>query len=66
MTGNITAFTSDAGEAVEMVLPGDRIKMTVKLGSPIAIENGMKFAIREGGMTIGAGVVTRMIDSDAP
>jgi elongation factor Tu len=61
VTGNIKAFTSDTGAAVEMVLPGDRIRMTVELGSPIAIENGMKFAIREGGKTIGAGIVTKVI-----
>lgn len=62
VTGNIVAYTSDDGKAVEMVLPGDRIKMTVQLGLPIAIEQGMKFAIREGGKTIGAGVVTKILD----
>jgi elongation factor Tu len=44
-----------------MVIPGDRIKMTAQLISPIAIESGMRFAIREGGRTIGAGVVTSII-----
>ena len=44
-----------------MVMPGDRIKMTAELIAPIAIESGMRFAIREGGRTIGAGVVSEII-----
>ncbi|WP_427161020.1 elongation factor Tu [Aliinostoc sp. HNIBRCY26] len=61
VTGTITAFTSDDGSAAEMVMPGDRIKMTVELINPIAIEQGMRFAIREGGRTIGAGVVSKIL-----
>ncbi|BAU04316.1 elongation factor Tu [Fischerella thermalis CCMEE 5273] len=61
VTGTIKTFTSDDGSAAEMVMPGDRIKMTVELISPIAIEQGMRFAIREGGRTIGAGVVSKII-----
>jgi elongation factor Tu len=61
VTGTIKSFTSDDGSAAEMVMPGDRIKMTVELISPIAIEQGMRFAIREGGRTIGAGVVSKII-----
>jgi elongation factor Tu len=61
VTGSITQFTSDDGVAVEMVMPGDRIKMTVELIYPVAIEDGMRFAIREGGRTIGAGVVSKII-----
>jgi len=61
VTGTIAAFTSDEGEEVEMVMPGDRIKMTVELINPIAIEQGMRFAIREGGRTIGAGVVSKIL-----
>jgi elongation factor Tu len=61
VTGTITTFTADDGSAAEMVMPGDRIKMTVQLISPIAIEQGMRFAIREGGRTIGAGVVSKII-----
>ncbi|MDZ8054337.1 MAG: elongation factor Tu [Aulosira sp. ZfuVER01] len=61
VTGTIQAFTSDDGSAAEMVMPGDRIKMTVELINPIAIEQGMRFAIREGGRTIGAGVVSKII-----
>lgn len=49
------------GEGVEMVMPGDNTKMTVELISPIAMEDGMRFAIREGGKTVGAGVVTKII-----
>ena len=61
VTGTITAFTSDDGSDAEMVMPGDRVKMTVELISPIAIEQGMRFAIREGGRTIGAGVVSKIL-----
>ena len=61
VTGTITDYTADDGSAVEMVMPGDRIKMTVKLINPIAIEEGMRFAIREGGRTIGAGVVSKIV-----
>jgi elongation factor Tu len=45
-----------------MVMPGDRIKMTVELINAIAIEQGMRFAIREGGRTIGAGVVSKILE----
>jgi elongation factor Tu len=48
-------------EGVEMVMPGDNTKMTVELITPIAVEDGMRFAIREGGRTVGAGVVTGII-----
>jgi elongation factor Tu len=61
VTGNIKAFTADDGTDVEMVMPGDRIKMTAELISAIAIEAGMRFAIREGGRTIGAGVVSKIL-----
>ena len=61
VTGTITDYTADDGSAVEMVMPGDRIKMTVQLINPIAIEDGMRFAIREGGRTIGAGVVSKIV-----
>jgi elongation factor Tu len=46
---------------VEMVMPGDNIKMTVELISPIAMEEGLRFAIREGGKTVGAGVVSKIV-----
>jgi elongation factor Tu len=62
VTGSIIAFTGDDGSAVEMVMPGDRIKMTAELISAIAVEEGMRFAIREGGRTIGAGVVSKIVD----
>jgi len=48
-------------DGVEMVMPGDNIKMTVTLIAPIAMEEGLKFAIREGGRTVGAGVVAKII-----
>lgn len=62
VTGSITQFTSDDGSAAEMVMPGDRIKMTAQLIHPIAIEKGMRFAIREGGRTVGAGVVSKILE----
>lgn len=46
---------------VEMVMPGDNVKFTVKLITPVALEEGLRFAIREGGQTVGAGVVTKVI-----
>jgi elongation factor Tu len=49
-------------EGVEMVMPGDNVKMTVELIAPIALEEGTRFAIREGGRTVGAGVVTKIIE----
>ena len=61
VTGAITQFTADDGSVVEMVMPGDRIKMTAELIYPVAIEAGMRFAIREGGRTIGAGVVSKIV-----
>ena len=61
VTGKISKFTADDGSDVEMVMPGDRIKMTAELIAPIAIESGMRFAIREGGRTIGAGVVSEIL-----
>jgi elongation factor Tu len=52
---------ADLPEGVEMVMPGDNIEMSVKLGAPIAMEEGLRFAIREGGRTVGAGRVTKII-----
>jgi len=49
-------------EGVEMVMPGDNIKMVVTLIAPIAMEDGLRFAIREGGRTVGAGVVAKIIE----
>ncbi|MEA5469196.1 elongation factor Tu [Spirulina sp. 06S082] len=61
VTGTIDQFTADDGSTAEMVMPGDRIKMTVSLIYPVAIEQGMRFAIREGGRTIGSGVVSKIL-----
>ena len=52
----------DLPEGVEMVMPGDNVQMTVKLINPIAMEEGLRFAIREGGRTVGAGVVAKIIE----
>ena len=48
-------------EGVEMVMPGDNISMTVTLIAPIAMDEGLRFAIREGGRTVGAGVVATIV-----
>ena len=52
----------DLPEGIEMVMPGDNVKMTVKLINPIAMEDGLRFAIREGGRTVGAGVVSKIVE----
>jgi elongation factor Tu len=52
----------DLPEGTEMVMPGDNVKMTVSLIAPIAMEDGLRFAIREGGRTVGAGVVSKIIE----
>jgi elongation factor Tu len=49
-------------EGVEMVMPGDNITMTIHLINPVALEEGVRFAIREGGRTVGAGVVTKILE----
>ena len=49
-------------EGVEMVMPGDNVKMTVQLIAPIAMEEGLRFAVREGGRTVGAGVVAKIVE----
>ncbi|MCU0491800.1 MAG: elongation factor Tu, partial [Chloroflexaceae bacterium] len=47
---------------MEMVMPGDNVVMTIELIVPVAIEDGLRFAIREGGRTVGAGVVTKILN----
>jgi len=59
-TTDVTGETK-LNEGVEMIMPGDNAKMKVKLIQPVAMEDGMRFAIREGGKTVGAGVVTKII-----
>nr|YP_009104960.1 translational elongation factor Tu [Watanabea reniformis]AIT93618.1 translational elongation factor Tu [Watanabea reniformis] len=61
VTGQIESFRLDDGSEHLMVMPGDRIKVVVQLIEPIAIENGMRFAIREGNRTVGAGVVSAIL-----
>ena len=61
VTGQIESFKADDGSTTPMVMPGDRIKMVVELIQPIAIEKGMRFAIREGGRTVGAGLVSIIV-----
>ena len=57
VTGNITL-----PEGVEMVMPGDNVNLEVELIVPVALEQGSNFAIREGGLTVGAGVITEIIE----
>jgi len=57
VTGEITL-----PEGIEMVMPGDRVNLLVELGKPVALEKGSNFAIREGGLTVGAGVISEIIE----
>jgi elongation factor Tu len=61
VTGAILEFSADGAE-VEMVMPGDNVTMNIQLIAPIAIENGMRLAIREGGRTVGSGLVTKILE----
>jgi len=61
VTGQIFEFMSE-GESIEMVMPGDNVTMEIGLIAPIAIENGMRLAIREGGRTVGSGLVTSILE----
>ena len=61
VTGAITEFRAE-GNAIEMVMPGDNVTMKIELIAPIAIENGMRLAIREGGRTVGSGLVTKIYE----
>ncbi|KAB2614012.1 elongation factor TuA [Pyrus ussuriensis x Pyrus communis] len=62
VTGKVTGVTNDKDEETKMVMPGDRVKMVVELIMPVACEQGMRFAIREGGKTVGAGVIQSIIE----
>jgi elongation factor Tu len=61
VTGQISEFSSE-GETVDMVMPGDNVRMSIELIAPIAIEKGMRLAIREGGRTVGSGLVTTITE----
>ncbi len=61
VTGSVLALMSREGKTAEMCMPGDNIAMEVEIIAPIAMEEGLRFAIREGGRTVGAGVVTKII-----
>ena len=62
VTGSVLGLMSREGKSAEMCMPGDNIAMEVEIISPIAMEEGLRFAIREGGRTVGAGVVTKVIE----
>jgi len=61
VTGSILGLMSAEGKSAEMCMPGDNITMEVEIIAPIAMEEGLRFAIREGGRTVGAGVVTKIL-----
>ncbi len=62
VTGAVNKIQSREGKEVEMCMPGDNIEMEVEIISKIAMEDGLRFAIREGGRTVGAGVVTKILE----
>jgi len=62
VTGEIVALKARDGKDAEMCMPGDNIQMHVKILKPIAMEEGVRFAIREGGRTVGSGVVTKILE----
>ncbi|KAL2652018.1 hypothetical protein R1flu_020146 [Riccia fluitans] len=63
VTGSVDeVMGSDKGQETNMVMPGDRVKMKVKLINPVACEEKMRFAIREGGRTVGAGIISKVLD----
>jgi len=62
VTGSVITLMSREGKSAEMCMPGDNIAMEVEIISPIAMEDGLRFAIREGGRTVGAGVVTKVLE----
>ena len=61
VTGSVLTLMSESGKPAEMCMPGDNILMDIEIINPIAMEEGLRFAIREGGRTVGAGVVTKVI-----
>jgi elongation factor Tu len=61
VTGAVISLMSEDGKAAEMCMPGDNITMDIEIISPIAMEEGLRFAVREGGRTVGAGVVTKIL-----
>jgi len=60
-TTDVTGTVNELGGGAEMVMPGDNVKMTVELVSTVAMEEGLRFAIREGGRTVGAGVISKIL-----
>eukprot|EP00245_Coleochaete_scutata_P006406 TRINITY_DN20831_c0_g1_i1.p1 TRINITY_DN20831_c0_g1~~TRINITY_DN20831_c0_g1_i1.p1 ORF type:complete len:496 (+),score=135.49 TRINITY_DN20831_c0_g1_i1:131-1618(+) len=62
VTGSVVDIKSDDGEKANMAMPGDRIRVVVQLIQPVAVEQSMRFAIREGGRTVGAGVISTILE----
>jgi elongation factor Tu len=65
VTGKVTAIMNEKDEETKMVMPGDRVKIDVEMIMPVACEPGMRFAIREGGKTVGAGVIQSVVKEKA-
>ncbi|KAI4341378.1 hypothetical protein MLD38_026108 [Melastoma candidum] len=62
VTGKVSSIMNDKDEESKMVMPGDRVKMVVELIMPVACEQGMRSAIREGGKTVGDGVIQSIVE----
>ncbi len=62
VTGGVLALMTEDGKPAEMCMPGDNITMDIEIINPIAMEEGLRFAVREGGRTVGAGVVTKILE----
>jgi elongation factor Tu len=62
VTGGVLSLMSEDGKPAEMCMPGDNITMDIEIINPIAMEEGLRFAVREGGRTVGAGVVTKILE----
>mmetsp|Transcript_34346 Transcript_34346/g.66478 ORF Transcript_34346/g.66478 Transcript_34346/m.66478 type:complete len:132 (+) Transcript_34346:2-397(+) len=61
-TADVTGIVSELPSDVEMVMPGDNVEVTIELLMPAVMEKQMKFALREGGKTVGAGIVTELVE----
>merc|ERR1711988_1961735 len=61
-TADVTGSVTELPEDVEMVMPGDTVEVTVELLQPSVMEKGLRFALREGGKTVGAGIVTEILE----
>ena len=61
-TADVTGTVISLKEGAEMVMPGDNTTVTIELGSPVAMHEGLRFAVREGGKTVGQGVISKILE----